>query len=92
MRRAAKDFRARLAAIEAAAPERRRRAELWIRSYYRAHRNLPRGAFACVASRRRLYTLICWAELEHLLGVASIIARMIKLYRRASVYLAHLRG
>jgi hypothetical protein len=24
--------------------------------------------------------------------VASIIARMIKLYRRASVYLAHLRG
>jgi hypothetical protein len=90
MRRAAKDLRVRLAAIEAAAPERRRRAECWIRSYYRTHRNLPRGASACVASRQRLYTLICWAELEHLLRLASIIARLIKLRRRATAYLARL--
>jgi hypothetical protein len=92
VRRSAKDFQARLAAIEAAAPERRRRAERWIRSYYRTHRKLPRGAFACIASRQRLYTLICVAELEHLLGVAPIVARVIKLRKRASAYLAYLRG
>jgi hypothetical protein len=94
MRRRAKDFQARLAAIEAAAPETRRQAERYILAHYRAHRGLPRrkeSAVTFIVQRRRLYHLICRGELEHVLGLASLLIRFAELRRRASALRARLR-
>ena len=78
-------FEKRLAAIEASRPERRREAERRIRNYYRLHRSLPRGherSATYIVPRQRLYTIICMGELEHLLGLASLILRLVTLRQR----------
>jgi hypothetical protein len=92
MPRRANEFRARLAAIKAAAPERRRQAERWIRAYYRVHRALPRGAIPLILPRHRLYRLIFRGELEHMLGLAPVLLRLAELRRRAFDLRARLRG
>jgi hypothetical protein len=93
MRRRANEFRARLSAIEAAAPETRRQAERFILAHYRAHRELPRrekGAVTFIVPRRRLYHLIFRGELEHVLGLAPLLLRLAELRRRAVALRARL--
>lgn len=51
-----------------------------MRSYYRRHRNLPKGAG--LIPRRRLFRLIALAELEHRIGVAPLLLRLQRLRNR----------
>jgi hypothetical protein len=77
-------FLKRLAAIESEAPELRRQAEAQIREHYRLHRRPPHAAVACLLPRRRLYALICLCELEHRLGLAPLLLRLVALCRHAA--------
>ena len=91
MRRRRARFLQRLATIEAQGPARRRSAERRIRAYYRAHRALPPGAAAYLNTRSRYYAVIFFGELEHRLGIASILFRFAALRSRVSRALARLR-
>ena len=88
----ANKLRARLAAIEAAAPERRRQAERFILAHYRAHRRLPRGPAPFIIPRQRLNKLIFRGELEHMLGLTSVLLRLAELHRCAGGLRGRLRG
>jgi hypothetical protein len=91
MRRRRARFLKRLAAIEAQAPTRRRKAERFIHAYYRAHRTLPRGTFAYLP-RQRVYSMICVGELEHRLRLARVLLRLSILHHRAAGAWARLRS
>ncbi|MDA9433869.1 hypothetical protein [Bradyrhizobium sp. CCBAU 51627] len=77
-------FLKRLAAIESQAPALRRRAEAWIREHYRLHRRPPHSAVTCLLPRRRVYALISLGELEHRLGLAPLLLRLVALRRHAA--------
>jgi hypothetical protein len=91
MRRRRARFLQRLAAIEAQVPARRRWAECRIRAYYRMYRDLPPGAAAYLNTRRRYREAIFFGELEHRLGLASILFRLAALRSRPSRAWARLR-
>jgi len=85
-------LRARLAAIEAAAPECRRQAERIILAHYRAKRRLPPDPVPLIISRQRRNKLICRGELEHMLGLALVLPLLARLHRRAVGWCGRLRG
>jgi hypothetical protein len=91
MRRRRARFLQRLAAIEAQGPACRRSAERRIRAYYRTHRALPPGAAAYLNTRSCYYAAIFFGELEHRLGIASLLLRVADLRRRAARAWAGLR-
>jgi hypothetical protein len=84
MRTRRDSFLKRLAAIESQAPALRRLAEERIRGHYRVHRRLPHAAVTCLLSPRRVYALIFLCELEHRLGLAPLLLRLVALRRRAA--------
>jgi hypothetical protein len=77
-------FLKRLAAIESQAPALQRRAEARIREHYRLHRRPPHAAVTCLLPRRRVYALIFLGELEHRLGLAPLLLRLVALRRHAA--------
>lgn len=77
-------FLKRLAAIEAQGPVLRRQAEDQIRGHYRIHRRPPHAAVTCLLPRRRVYALIVRCELEHRLGLAPLLLRLVALRRHAA--------
>jgi hypothetical protein len=77
-------FLKRLAAIESQAPALRRQAEGRIRGHYRIHRRPKQAAVTCLLPRRRFYALIFLCELEHRLGLAPLLLRLVALRRHAA--------
>jgi len=84
-------FLKHVTAINARAPTRRAKAERFIRAYYRAHRDLPRGA-AAYLHRQRLYAVIFVGELEHRLGLARLLLRLSVLRRSTATAWARRKG
>jgi hypothetical protein len=77
-------FLERLAAIESQAPALRRQAEERIRGHYRVHRRPPHAAVTCLLPRRRVYALIFLCKLEHRLGLAPLLLRLVAVRRHAA--------
>jgi hypothetical protein len=77
-------FLKRLAAIESQGPALRRQAEARVREYYRLYRRPPHAAVTCLLPRRRVYALIFLCELEHRLGLAPLLLRLVALRRHAA--------
>jgi hypothetical protein len=67
-----KQIRKRMAAIRAARPALRRRAERFLLNYYREHRKLPRGPLLSLVGSRALYRIVARGEIEHTLGIARL--------------------
>lgn len=84
MRTRRDSFLKRLAAIESQAPKLRRQAEELIRGHYRVYRRPPHAAVTCLLPRRRVYALIFLCELEHRLGLAPLLLRLVALRRLAA--------
>jgi hypothetical protein len=80
-------FRQRLAKIREERAARRRQAERLLRSHYRVYRDLPARPIVAMIPRRRLYTLICWAEIEHQVGIARMMLQVSALLDRAAALL-----
>lgn len=66
-------FARRLAQIRADRPVRRLKAEQLLLTHYRMHRELPVRPIIAMIPRRRLYALICRAEIEHRLHIAQLL-------------------